>query len=118
MKNALIFIALLVLSACKVENLNPTQDVPKVDFSTYNYVLAAEDASSEDITTFFAFNRSDIDSEKQYDLIQEDKLFIAVPNVEKDKFNGFLSIDKSGTIKKEISIENKYRPTQLYKLNN
>lgn len=76
MKNALIFIFLLALSACKVENLKPTQDIPKVDFSTYNYVLATEDASSEDITTFFAFNRSDIDSEKQYDLIQEDQLFI------------------------------------------
>ncbi len=48
--------------------------------------------------------------------IIDDKLFIAVPNVEEGKFNGFYSIDKTGQVRKEISIENKYRPTRLYKL--
>lgn len=45
-----------------------------------------------------------------------DKLFIAVPNVKAGNFNGFYSIDKGGQVRKEIGIENKYRPTRLYKL--
>lgn len=50
--------------------------------------------------------------------IVDDRLFIAVPNLEKEKFNGFYSLDKNGTLKKELAIENKYRPTRLYKLQN
>ncbi len=48
--------------------------------------------------------------------IVDDKLFMAVPNLEKEKFNGFYSLDKNGVLKKEITIQNKYRPTRLYKL--
>lgn len=46
----------------------------------------------------------------------DDKLYVAVPNVEEGKFNGFYVIDKSGEVHKAISIDNKYRPTRLYKL--
>lgn len=48
--------------------------------------------------------------------IVDDKLFMAVPNSVAGNFNGLYSIDRNGEIKKEISIENKYRPTRLYKL--
>lgn len=68
-------IPLLILTACKVENLSKDQ-VPKTDFSSFNYVLATEDASSEDITTFFAFNLSHISDNKVYDLFNEEDMFI------------------------------------------
>lgn len=49
---------------------------PKTDFSTYNYVLATEDASTADITRFFTFNLNDIDPDNSYDLIFENNRFI------------------------------------------
>ncbi len=48
--------------------------------------------------------------------IVDNKLFIAVPNENPDKFNGFYSLNRQGELKKEITIANKYRPTRLYKL--
>nr|AMP56842.1 hypothetical protein [uncultured bacterium] len=48
--------------------------------------------------------------------IVDDKLFISVPNIKSDKFNGYFSIDENGVLKKEITIANKYRPTRFYKL--
>lgn len=67
---------LLLLVGCKVENLEKEVDIPKSDFSTFNYVLATEDASTEDITTFFAFNMPKINPNKKYDLFDEEDLFI------------------------------------------
>lgn len=46
--------------------------------------------------------------------VVNDKLFIAVPNREPGKFNGYYSLDKTGLLKKELTLENKYRPTRLY----
>ena len=46
----------------------------------------------------------------------DDKLLVAVPNINPDKFNGFYSIDMDGEIKKEMTIANKYRPTRMYRL--
>ncbi|WP_010254779.1 hypothetical protein [Myroides injenensis] len=48
--------------------------------------------------------------------IIDEKLFIAVPNSSKGKFNGLYSLDKDGNTEKILSIDNKYRPTRLYKL--
>lgn len=48
--------------------------------------------------------------------IVDDKLFMAVPNAISPNFNGLYSVDRSGSIKKELKIDNKYRPTRFYKL--
>lgn len=80
----LYFLLLLswTLASCRIENLDGVTNIPKTDFSNYNYVLATEDASDEDITTFFAFSRTNIDPEEKYDLISRDALFInANPSV-------------------------------------
>lgn len=66
----------LVLSSCKVENLEDIIEVPKTDFSSFNYVLATEDASNEDITTFFSFNLGSLSPTIKYDLIDESDIFI------------------------------------------
>ncbi len=72
----LLVVAILVaLSGCKIENLDEYLESPKRDFSSFSYVMATEDASDVDITTFFAFNLSDIGPNIKYDLIDEDKLF-------------------------------------------
>ncbi|MBW7868796.1 MAG: hypothetical protein H3C31_10765 [Brumimicrobium sp.] len=71
----MFFVLALILSSCKVENLSK-DNIPKSDFSKYNYVIATEDASSEDITTFFAFNLSQMIPDKKYDLFTEEDLFI------------------------------------------
>lgn len=72
-----VFFALssVFLFACKVDNLE-FENIPKTDFSSFNYVLATEDASTEDITTFFAFNLPQINPETTYDLFNEEDLFI------------------------------------------
>ncbi|MGC1633005.1 MAG: hypothetical protein WA749_12920 [Gelidibacter sp.] len=66
----------LGLMACEVNNLDDENKNPKTDYSSYNYVLATEDASTVDITRFFSFNLSDVDASKTYDLIQDNKTFI------------------------------------------
>ena len=48
--------------------------------------------------------------------VLDDKLFIAVPNAIEGNFNGLYSVNRNGTIQPELQIENKYRPTRLYKL--
>lgn len=50
--------------------------------------------------------------------IIDDKLFIAVANAQTDKTNGLFSVNRNGELKEEMKIENKYRPTRLYKLEN
>lgn len=50
--------------------------------------------------------------------IIDNKLFIAVPNSISGKFNGVYSVNSSGEVRKEMTIDNKYRPTRLYKLQN
>ncbi len=50
--------------------------------------------------------------------IVDDKLFMVVPNAISPNFNGVYSIDRSGTLKQEMRIDNKYRPTRFYKLQN
>ncbi|MCO6495385.1 MAG: hypothetical protein J5I91_06875 [Bacteroidetes bacterium] len=66
----------LILTGCKVENLEDVFEKPKTNFSDFNYVISTEDASDVDITTFFTFNLSDINSDTKYDLIAENDLFI------------------------------------------
>ena len=48
--------------------------------------------------------------------IIDDTLFIAVANAQNNKTNGLYSVDRNGSLKKEMQIENKYRPTRFYKL--
>ena len=48
--------------------------------------------------------------------IVDDKLFMVVPNAIPGNFSGLYSIDRQGILKKELQIENKYRPTRFYKL--
>lgn len=62
--------------SCEIKNLDDENKNPKTDYSNYNYVLAAEDASTADITRFFSFNLDDINPEKKYDLIQDNTLFV------------------------------------------
>lgn len=64
------------ISACTIENLEDLENIPKTDFTSFNYVLAAEDASDEDITTFYAFNLPEVKLDKSYDLLNEGDMFI------------------------------------------
>ena len=48
--------------------------------------------------------------------IVDDKLFMVVPNAISPNFNGVYSIDRSGNLKVEMQMSNKYRPTRFYKL--
>lgn len=70
------FISFIFIASCKIENLEPLAEQQKTDFSRYNYVLATEDASTDDITTFFTFNLPDVNPEIAYDLINQSDLFI------------------------------------------
>lgn len=72
----LVFLLIFSLFACEVDNVNDQNRNPKTDFSAFNYVLATEDASTADITRFFSFNLNGINSEKNYDLIKENQLFV------------------------------------------
>lgn len=81
MKSSMIykaFVGLLFLgmAACEVNNLDDENKNPKTDYSTFNYVLATEDASTADITRFFSFNLEGLDASKQYDLIQDNQTFV------------------------------------------
>lgn len=48
----------------------------------------------------------------------DDKLYMTVPNAISGNFNGLYSLDREGNLKKELQIDNKYRPTRFYKLQN
>lgn len=72
---ALIFISATLLISCKVENMDNAVSIPKSDFSYNNYVLATEDASNVDITTFFSFQLANINNNHTYDLISENTVF-------------------------------------------
>lgn len=50
--------------------------------------------------------------------VVNDKLFMVVPNAIAPNFNGVYSIDRTGNLKPEMKIDNKYRPTRFYKLQN
>lgn len=73
-----IFVGLLglIFLACEVNNLDDENKNPKTEYSSFNYVLATEDASTADITRFFSFNLEDLDAQKSYDLIQENQTFV------------------------------------------
>ena len=66
----------LGFAACEVNNLDDENKNPKLDYSSFNYVLATEDASTADITRFFSFSLGDVDPAKTYDLIQDNGKFI------------------------------------------
>ncbi|MEO8773925.1 MAG: hypothetical protein ABI263_10190 [Gelidibacter sp.] len=72
----LFCLLLLGFAACEVNNLDDENKNPKLDYSSFNYVLATEDASTADITRFFSFSLGDVDPEKTYDLIQDNQKFI------------------------------------------
>ncbi|MBO3100100.1 hypothetical protein [Gelidibacter pelagius] len=81
MKSSIIYkaffgILLLGLMRCEVKNLDDENKNPKTEYSSNNYVLATEDASTADITRFFSFNLEGLDTEKQYDLIQDNQTFV------------------------------------------
>lgn len=61
---------------CQVNNLDDENKNPKTDYSSFNYVLATEDASTADITRFFSFNLGALNADRQYDLIQENQIFV------------------------------------------
>lgn len=71
----LLFVCMLMAS-CKIENLSDVINIPKTNFDTYNYVLATEDASDVDITTFFAFDMKNTAPGQKYDLFGAGDLFI------------------------------------------
>lgn len=73
-----VFVGLLLLGliACEVKNLDDENKNPKTEYSSFNYVLATEDASTSDITRFFSFNLEGLDTNKPYDLIQDNQTFI------------------------------------------
>src|SRR5690606_23621214 len=71
-----IYSMLLGLASCEVNNLDDQNKNPKTDYSSFNYVLATEDASTADITRFFSFNLGTVNPEKSYDLIQENQQFV------------------------------------------
>ncbi len=76
------------------------------------------DPEFPDVVKKLDIPHSDTSSRMNVFSIVDDKLYISVPNIIKRKFNGYYSIDRNSTLKKEITIENKYRPTRLYKLHN
>lgn len=71
-----LYFGCLIITSCTIENLDNVQNIPKTDFGNYNYVLATEDASDVDITTFFTFNMTDIAPEQSYDLLNSSSVFV------------------------------------------
>lgn len=73
-----VFVSLLLMGfvSCQIDNLDDENKNPKTDYSTFNYVLATEDASTADITRFFSFNLGAVNTEKSYDLIQDNEQFV------------------------------------------
>ena len=72
----IVCLVFATLFSCVVNNLEDENKNPKTDYSTFNYVLATEDASTADITRFFSFNLDAIDANKTYDLIEENQSFV------------------------------------------
>lgn len=72
----LLFVFVLFVTSCAIENLEDKVNIPKTEFDVFNYILATEDASDEDITTFYAFNMKDIDEQIEYELLSESDLFV------------------------------------------
>lgn len=103
-----------------------------VSDSPYLYSSSDEVETSNDLKmNFYEFDIEDPTNYRKLDLpssnsasrvnlfsILDDKLFIAVPNAEEGKINGIYSLDRNGDLKQEFLIDNKYRPTRLYKLSN
>lgn len=81
---------LLSTVSCTVDNIEDENKETKTDYSTYNYVLATEDASTADITRFFSFNMNEIDPEHAYDLIDKNDLF---ENSDPSTSSGYQSFD-------------------------
>src|SRR5690554_6767320 len=71
-----VFLMLFGMAGCQVNNLDDENKSPKTDYSSFNYVLATEDASTADITRFFSFNLGALNADRQYDLIQENQIFV------------------------------------------
>ena len=96
------FAVLLLLFSCTVDNVEDQNNNPKTDFSSYNYVLATEDAGTADITRFFSFNLSEVDPTVNYDLIDENTKFInSDPSTSSghhyfDNFIFSMALDKKG----------------------
>lgn len=66
---------LFFLISCTLENIEDSNKNPKTDFSSYNYILATEDASTPDITRFFSFNPGEVNPDISYDLIHQNQIF-------------------------------------------
>lgn len=113
-----------------------------VSFNNKLYVHISEDPyyfdSSEEIGTltglkmnYYEFDLIDPTNYRQLEIpssnpssrmnvftVVDNKLFITIPNSISGKFNGIYSVNPSGEVQKEMTIDNKYRPTRLYKLQN
>lgn len=85
------FLMLIFLFSCTVENIDEISNNPKTDYTHNNYVLATEDASDVDITTFFSFDLEEIDPDEQYDLIGRNDVFV---NSNPSTSSGHLSFGK------------------------
>lgn len=88
---SLLILSFFFLFSCTVENIDDISENPKTDYSHNNYVLATEDASDVDITTFFSFNLSEINPDETYDLIGRNDLFV---NSNPSTSSGHLSFDR------------------------
>lgn len=69
-------LSVLMFFSCTLDNIDDENNLPKTDFSSFNYVLATEDSTTPDITRFFSFNLSEIDPDMKYDLIDNNSLFV------------------------------------------
>ncbi|MTG98620.1 hypothetical protein GJV76_10860 [Myroides sp. BIT-d1] len=64
-----------LFSSCTINNLKEESSDAKLNYDSFNYVLATEDASTPDITRFFSFTLSEIDNKRNYDLIKDNSIF-------------------------------------------
>ncbi|HTO17343.1 MAG TPA: hypothetical protein VLZ83_16375 [Edaphocola sp.] len=72
----LVMLNIILFGSCTVKNIDDEINLPKIDYSNHNYVLATEDASTVDITRFFSFKMDDIDKVREYDLINDQSVFV------------------------------------------
>jgi len=113
-----------------------------IAFNNKVYLHISEDPyyyeSSEDVSTknglkmwYYEFDPATPNTYTQLDIpssnpaarinvfnIIDDKLYMVVPNAVEGNFNGVYSLDRAGNLKQEMTIDNKYRPTRFYKLEN
>lgn len=75
-KTVAAFLIVFSLTSCILDNIDDDNNMPKTDYSDFNFVLATEDASTADITRFFSFNLNEIDPEFKHDLISDNNLFV------------------------------------------